>query len=342
MNIDCYELVEHFDYMKGYIPQPFYIPSDTIKSFSKTEDGYTIETNKFTYTLTTSCAKKLVDALGIKIKLFANDDNEAYSVIEQVIPAINKLLKCFSDCFVFYSSNDDHLEIIDLNVNTMKGAEGTKYENGPSPWKVDLKKNSTFFTCFTTFIDTFGLDGCDGVMVKADDIMATSSQVSISLFKPLKEGTLQPMLSFNSKFSNMKGFADIHPVILDSVTGINISFPMNYSREDQLSFDELWEKVKHLYSSLDMNDFIIREINELAASKETPGSIKSFISSLLVDSIINVNQPIGSILTEANTITAQMKPAKAAKFKKQLGALIGWCLCMRHSSCSSCGHIDLV
>lgn len=344
MSIECFELVEHFDYIKNYVPQPFYISSDSVKEFMINDDGYFIVANNRKYSLNRQTAKKLVDSLGIKIKLFTDNGNSESNVVEQVLPAINKLFKCFADCFVFYASNEDPLEIIDLNVNNMKGSEGTKYENGPSPWKFDLKHNASVFTCFNNFLTTYCINKDDQVMVKADDIMSSPVNVSMYLFKVVHDTTLQPMLSFNSKFSNMNGFADIHPVLYDSSTDIYITFPMNYVKSlDQDIFDDMWnKKLTHLSQTTDLNDYIFREVNELAASNEAPTSVKNFISALLVDSTLNLNQPIGTILTEAHNLSTQMKPAKAKKFKKQLGVVLGYCLCQRHMSCAKCGHMDLI
>ena len=69
MTIDSFSLVEHFDFMKRYIPQPFYIKSEDVKCIKKDEDQYFIETNKWNYDITKSAMKKLVDSLGVKIKL---------------------------------------------------------------------------------------------------------------------------------------------------------------------------------------------------------------------------------------------------------------------------------
>ena len=35
MAIDSFSLVEHFDFMKRYIPQPFYIKSEDVKCIKK-------------------------------------------------------------------------------------------------------------------------------------------------------------------------------------------------------------------------------------------------------------------------------------------------------------------
>ena len=54
MPLESYSLVEHFDFMCKYIPQPFAIKSVDVKSFEKdTNDGgsYVIKTNNNTYSL---------------------------------------------------------------------------------------------------------------------------------------------------------------------------------------------------------------------------------------------------------------------------------------------------
>ena len=101
MAIDSFSLVEHFDFMKRYIPQPFYIKSEDVKCIKKDEDQYFIETNKWNYDITKSAMKKLVDSLGVKIKLLDVVADEV-NVIDMVMPIINKLFKSFADCFVFY------------------------------------------------------------------------------------------------------------------------------------------------------------------------------------------------------------------------------------------------
>ena len=331
--------------MKSYIPQPFIIKSDDVVDLIKSSsvdgnDEYSIVTKTRNYTLTKQSIKKLVDALGVKIKLLSAVCDEA-DVISLVLPAVNKLFKCFADCFVFYATADDALTIIDLNVNAVKGTEGTRYENGPSPWKVDIRKNPAWFTCFADFKERHSIDDDDAdIHVKADDLMNGSSVV-MNLFKPVPDSTLQPMLTFSSKFSNMNGFTEIHPVLHDTVTNIEITFPMNYGTSEDNPFDQIWKRVLHVHETTDLNDYIFREINELAASNDSPTVVKNFISSILVDSILNVNQPIRAVLDEAVTVSAQMKPGKKRKFLKQLGSLIGWCIAMKHCGCEHCGSIHI-
>lgn len=343
MTIESFNLIEHFDYMRNYIPQPFYIPSETVNDIVKgVDDEYTIRTTNGKYTLNKLSLKKLVDSLGIKIKLLSAVCAET-DVIDLAMPIINKLFKCFADCFVFYARHDDTFTIIDLNVNNDKGEDGTKYENGPSPWKFDIKNNPSVFTCFADFKNKYCIDESDSdVMVKADDLMPNDNTVSMNLFRPVPDGHLQPMLTFTSKFSNMNGFSDIHTTLYDPETNIYIPFPMNYSKLDRATFSSLWEKAIHIHKSFDLNDYIFREFNELAASNETPGFIKSFISTIQTESILNVNQPIKDILNEANTTAvADMKPSKARKLKKAVGYLIAYAIVMKHSGCEHCGHIDL-
>ena len=342
MTIDSYGLIEHFDYMCKYIPQPFFIKSDDVQSL-RYDDGlgdYTIRTKRFTYVLPRNVLKKLVDALGVKVKLLAAAADDEADVIDLVLPAVNKLFKCFADCFVFYARSDDSLTIIDLNINAEKGEAGTKYENGPSPWKIDIRNHPEDFTCFASFMNKWLIDSSDNTLqVKADDLMPNHSQVVMSLFRQCNE-PLVPMLVFSSKFSNMNGFTDVHPLLHDTATGIEITFPMNYAH-NECTFGEAWGKLEHVHSSTDMNDYIFREINELAASDDAPTVVKNFISSILVDSVLNFNQPVRNILDEAINVTARMKPGKRKKFLRQLGALIGWCFCMKHSACSTCGHIHI-
>ena len=343
MTIDSYGFIEHFDYMKNYIPQPFIIKGEDVQSLSFDEEsqGYIIRTTNKTYSITKQTLKKLVDALGVKVKLLSAVCEEA-DVIDLVLPAVNKLFKCFADCFVFYSTADDALTIIDLNVNTDKGAEGTRYENGPSPWKIDIRKHPSRFTCFADFKNVYCIDSeTDGdLLVKADDLMS-HGKVIMNLFKNVPGANLQPMLTFSSWFSNMNGFSDIHPTLYDPETNIYISFPMNYAKIEGATFDDLWKNAIHIYESVDLNDYIFREVNELAASKETPSMVQSFITDVLVNSTINLNQPIKDILAEFTNVTANMKATKKKKFAKQLGALIAFAICMKHSGCEHCGHISL-
>lgn len=342
MSIESYSLVEHFDYMKNYVPQPFVISCDSVVSiaYDVNADDYVINTDKHKYSLARNVLKKIVDALGVKVKLLsAAADNEA-DVLDLVLPAVNKLFKCFADCFVFYAKADDSLTIIDVNVNAVKGDEGTKYENGPSPWKIDVNKNPSAFTCFADFMNKLSIDESDDtILVKADDIMTSSGLVSISLFKQISDSPLQPILVFSSKFSNMNGFTEVHPILYDAATDIEIVFPMNYGSKEDTPFEALWKKVLHVHESTDIHDYIFRELNELAASDDAPAVVKNFISSILVDSVLNVNQPVRGILDEAASLAAKMKPGKKKKFLRQLGSLVGWCFCMKHSSCSTCGHI---
>ena len=54
MPLESYSLVEHFDFMCKYIPQPFAIKSADVKSFEKdtSADGsYIIKTNNNAYSL---------------------------------------------------------------------------------------------------------------------------------------------------------------------------------------------------------------------------------------------------------------------------------------------------
>lgn len=345
MSIESYKLIEHFDYMCKYVPQPFYINSEDVIELTKSgDDGedYSIKTNRMTYSLNKSSIKKLVDSLGVKIKLLSAVADEA-DVIDLVLPAVNKLFKCFSDCFVFYANSEDATSIIDLNVNSDHGAEGTKYANGPSPWKVDIRKNPSVFTCFVDFMNRYCIDKDEDtdILVKADELMPSNSGVSINLFKEIKDNRLQPMLMFSGKFSNMNGFSDIRPVLWDSVTDIPIVFPMNYAKLEGASFEDMWKKVIHTLESTDLDDYIFREVNELAASSETPSVVKNFITNVIIDNPLNINQPIKDILTEAVTCMTQLKPSKARKFKKDLGAMIAFALCMKHAGCEHCGHMEL-
>lgn len=347
MSIDSFSLIEHFDYMKRVVPQPFAINSSDVSSFKKEDNGleseYVIElNNKNKYTLSKSSLKKLVDALGIKVKLLNAVCSES-DVIDLALPIIDKLFKCFSDCFVFYSTSDDPLTIIDLNVNSNKGDEGTKYEDGPSPWLVSIADSPESFTCFANFMTNHAIDDNDtSILVKSEDILLKNKQVVIKLFKSLVGSKLQPMLVFSSKFSNMDGFTEIHPALYDSEHDISVMFPMNYGNaRDPLTFDSMWKRVTHINESTDLDDFIFREVNELAASDETPSSVKTFISNILTDSTLNINQPIKDILDEASRVSAQMKPSKKKKFYNQLGCLIGYALVMKHSGCSECGHMHI-
>ena len=149
------------------------------------------------------------------------------------------------------------------------------------------------------------------------------------------------MLTFSSKFSNLKGFSDIHTTLYDQASDICIQFPMNYAKDEDVTFNDLWKKVIHLYEKFDANDFIFQEVSELAASNDTPTNVRNFINSILVDSVINVNQPIKEILSEAANICGSLKPAQAKKLRKSLGNLIAWCVCMKHNGCSECHHLHI-
>lgn len=344
MSVEGFSLIEHFDYMKRSIPQPFLIPSSEVNEIVRASDGldcdYIIKTSKHDYSLSRNSLKKLVDSLGVKYKLLSAVCDET-NVIELVLPIVNKLFKCYSDCFVFYASADEALVIIDLNVNSVKGEEGTRYEDGPSPWQIDINKNADEFTCFANFMDKYSLTENDtSVLVKSDSVFGT--KVSMNLFKPISGSYFQPMLSFVGKFSNMGGFTEIHPALYDETTDIVVQFPMNYVGKDtQMTFSEMMSKLYHIHSTFDLNDFIFREMNELIASDDAPGSVKSVISNIIVNSTINMNQSIKDILTECNTVANSMKPAKARKFKAQVGNIIGWCVLMKHVGCSNCGHIHI-
>lgn len=344
MSIEGFSLIEHFDYMKRSIPQPFYIPSNSVKEIVKGDSGldcdYVIKTTNNNYSLSRNSLKKLVDALGVKFKLLFAVCDEV-NVLDLALPIVNKLFKCYSDCFVFYAKSDDALTIIDLNVNNVKGEEGTLYADGPSPWTVDINKNADELTCFANFMYKYGITNEDSdIQVKADSVFDT--KVSMNLFKPVSGSKFQPMLSFAGKYSNIDGFSEIHPVLYDEDTKISIAFPMNYaSKDNQMSYSDMNVKLNHVHSTFDVNDYIFREMNELVASDDTPNSVKATISNIVVDSVINMNQPIKDILTECDTLARDMKPAKAKKFKSQIGNLIGWCVLMKHKGCSNCGHIHV-
>lgn len=339
--IESFGLNEHFDYMKNCIPQPFGINNSDVIAFrkedSETESEYVIETKNGKYTLSKASLKKLVDALGVKVKLLSavcyEDD-----VIDLAMPIIDKLFKCFSECFVFYYASDDRFYIIDLNVNSTRGAEGTAFENGPSPWPLNISENPQAFTCFAGFKEKYDID--DKVLVKADDILS-GSQVNMNLFVEMPGSSIQPMLTFSSKFSNLNGFSDIHTTLYDSESDIYIQFPMNYAKNEGATFDDLYKEATHIYEKFDLNDFIFQEVSELAASDSTPGNVRNFINSILINSTINVNQPIKSILSDSVTICSTLKPAKARKLRKSLGNLIAWCICMKHSGCSECHHLHI-
>lgn len=341
--IESFGFNEHFDYLRSCIPQPFSIKSSDVDAFKKyiSDDGeyiYIIETtNGDKFTLSKQSLKKLVDSLGVKVKLLSTVCSET-DVIDLALPIINKLFKCFSDCFVFYALQEDHLFIIDLNINAAKGEEGTMFENGPSPWPISIDDHKQSYTCFTDFIDKYAID--DKVMVKADEFLS-GLQVSMNLFKEVVGASVQPMLTFSSKCSNLNGFSDIHTTLYDSASDVYIQFPMNYAKNEGATFNDLWRDAIHLYDKFDVDDFIFQEVSELAASNDTPSNIRSFISSVLVDSVINVNQPIKDILAEAATVCNSLKPAKARKLRKSLGHLIAWCVCMKHNGCSECHHLHI-
>lgn len=340
MSIESYSLVEHFDYMKNCIPQPFIINSNDVINIKKIDNDYVIETSSASYTLSKSSLKKLVDSLGVKVKLFSSVCDED-DVLDLVLPAANKLFKCFADCFVFYSNKDDVLNIIDLNVNNVKGDEGTKYENGPSPWCKSM--SSTDFTCFANFMERFSIDENDlSIQVKAEDLMPNANNVVLNLFKSMKDSPVQPMLIFKSKFSDMNGFTEIHPALYDISTDITIVFPINYGNKDNdISFTDMWNKLMHIYESVDLSDYIFREINELVISEDSPGSLRSFIANILTNSTLNINQPTKDILAECVEMMRNMKPGKKKKFSSSIGSMIGWSFVQKHSGCTECGRIHL-
>lgn len=345
MTIESFGFVEHFDYLKKCIPQPFIINCDAVRKIVIEHNGAdrdcVIVTSHGKYTLTKQSLKKLVDALGVKVKLLSTVCDET-DVIDLALPIVDKLFKCFADCFVFYSDMNDEFSIIDLNVNKDKGEEGTRYEDGPSPWKIDVNRHPSMFTCFADFNGKYCIENNDtDIKVKAEDIIPNGSQVSMSLFKQIGDSSLQPMLTFSGKFSNMSGFINICPVLYDEASDITIVFPLNYAKFEGASFSDLWKKVSHIHESTDLNDYISREISELSVSDDTPGVVKSFIQDILSDSDLNTNQPIRNILDESVTLAANMKPAKRKKFKRQLGSLIGWCLVAKHSCCEHCGRMTI-
>ena len=344
--VDSFSLVEHFDYLTKYIPQPFYIQSDKViclKRGTVDEDSeYLIETSDGNYTLTKGTLKKLVDNLGIKVKLLSSacEDVDVYDL---VMPALNKLFKCYADCFVFYATAEDARCIIDLNINKDAGAEGTRYESGPSPWGVDVSKDPSFFTCFNDFLDRYIISHSDtSVRVKADADFLVGMNVNIHLFKDVGSMRIQPMLSFSGKCTAMGGFTEIHPVLFDTETGISIVFPQNYVKKKDPTFDDLWGSVMHLCNHTDLNDYVFRAINEIAVSDETPSAIKNFISSILTESTLNLNQPTADILSECVSLTREMRSAKANKFKKNLGAVIGYAILSMSLACKDCGHMNFM
>lgn len=338
MSIEGYSLNEHFDYITHFIPQPFGIACGTVKEF--TVPDYTLTTTKGTLNFTKSAFRKVIDALGIKLQLLSYVADET-SCISLAMPIINKLFKHFSNCFVFYCDSTDSQSVIDVNCHSDKGEEGTIYENGPSPWSVEISKSQIEFTCFNNFmkywsdLETIPTD----VMVKSDDIVQ-GSKVVLQLYKEVKDSRMQPMLIFSGKYSNMSGFNEIHPALYDTETGVLFKFPMNYAKSE-MNFDEMWSKVLHINSTTDVDDYVFREINELSASKDTPANVKNFITDLLINNTLNVNQPIKDILNESVTLTSSMKPAKKTKFLQQVGSLIAYSLCMKHTGCEHCGHIEI-
>lgn len=345
MSLESICLVEHFDFIKKVIPQPFVLKCEDVISLTLNPETemYVIKTKQESYEIARNTLKKLVDALGVKVKLLSSVSDSEADVYDLILPALNKLFKCFADCFVFYHTSEDPNVIIDLNVNAVRGPEGTKYENGPSPWKIDVGKNPEMFTCFANFMESYTITDADtNILLKADDVYRKNKQVVLNLFKLMSGNILQPMLTFSSKFSNMSGFTEIHPSMYDTEHDIMITLPMNYGNtHNPDSFSSMWNKTLHIYETTDLDDFIFREVNTLAASDEAPMAVKNFISNILTESTLNINQPIKDILNEASRVGSQMKPAKKRKFFDQLGCLIGFALVMKHDSCSECGHMHL-
>jgi len=329
--------------MCKYIPQPFAIKSVDVVSFEKdTNDSgsYVIKVNNNTYSLSKIALKKLVDALGVKVRLLETVCFET-DVIDLALPIIDKLFKCFADCFVFYSMSEDASFIIDLNVHNERGEAGSIFECGPSPWPISITDYPNSFTCFHLFKERYGIEDKDtNILVKSDDILS-GDKVLFNTFKNVPDSILQPMLTFTSKFYDLNGFSDIHATLYDEASDIYMQFPSNYAKLDEATFDDLWKKVLHINERLDLNDFIFQEVSELAASEDTPNSVKKFISSILIDNTININQPIKDILAESVTVCNQLKPSKARKLKKNLGNLIAWAVCMKHSGCSECHRLHI-
>lgn len=347
MSIDKFSFVEHFDYMKRFIPQPFFISTNEVKEIVREDDGtecnYIIKTTKHKYTLSRASLNKLVDALGVKSKLLYAVCDET-DVLDLVLPIVNKLFKCYSDCFVFYANPDDALSIIELNVNNVKGEEGTRYEDGPSPWKIDIAKHPEMFTCFASFLEKMQISESDkDIYVRADETMPIAPKVVFSLFKEISGARMQPMLTLSSKFSNMNGFSEIYISAYDDQSKFTISFPMNLMKieSDDTSFSSFWNKAIKFSEHINLDGYIFSEINELASSNETPTSVKNFISDIMINSDLNLNQPIKNILEDSVNLISQMRENKAKKFKRQLGSLIGYAICMKHIGCTTCGHMDM-
>lgn len=342
--VEGYNLNEHFDYMKNYIPQPFFINTNDFKSIVVLEDEcFYIYTTKNKYELTTASIKRLASGLGMKMSLLSTVAEEI-EVFNLSLPILNKLFSYFADCFVFYTAADDPLTIIDVNVNNKKGDEGTIYRLGPRPWEDYTKENLANFTCFASFKKTYDISNDLAIYVKAEDIMSSNTQVSLKLFKVDDEfATLQPMLVFSGKFSDINGFSNIKPVLYDISNDMYISYPLNYrersERAEQPSFDVMWKKLLHLCKAYNENDFIYDEIIELSNSNETPNDVKSFITTLQLETPININQPISLIIAETKTFISNLKPGKANKFKKQICDLIGRCYLTKHYGCHECGHL---
>ena len=63
MSIEGFSLVEHFDYMKRSIPQPFFIPTNEVKEIIKADSeldyDYLIKTTKHNYTLSKNSLRKM-------------------------------------------------------------------------------------------------------------------------------------------------------------------------------------------------------------------------------------------------------------------------------------------
>ena len=357
--IESYSLNEQFDFIKNYIPQPFFIKKEDFINISIEGEEFYIKTNKNKYTFTAQSIKKLASGLGMKMTLLSTVA-EDIEVLSLSLPIINKLFSCFADCFVFYADSEDALKIIDVNVNNQKGDEDTIYRFGPKPWEECNKEDLANFTCFAMFKNTYDIDDSFDIHVKADDIMTSKTNVSLKLFKNSYEDkddkdnkdkniieftTVQPMLVFNSKFSNMNGFANIKPVLYDVYNDLYIAYPLNYrdngKDDSQSSFESMWKELLKVYFHYDENAFIYDEIQELNNSNETPANVKSFINKISEETPINTNQPVCLFIAEAKSFASNLKPKAAEKFLAQIGDLIGRCFLAKHYGCHECGHLKV-
>ena len=97
MSLESIGLVEHFDFIKKVIPQPFVLKCEDVVSLTLNPETemYVVKTKQESYEIAKNTLKKLVDALGVKVKLLSSVSDSEADVYDLILPALNKLFKCF-------------------------------------------------------------------------------------------------------------------------------------------------------------------------------------------------------------------------------------------------------